>query len=1785
MSVLIAGYKVVPVPVHEGIKTIIYRATNPSSKSSAIIKTLKSEYPSLEEITRLRHEYKILEHLEIDGVIRTLGLENNQNGLALILEDFGEDSLKEFCTVNPIPVKCFLKIAIKLATTLGQLHQQNIIHKDIKPHNILINPQTLEVKLIDFSIATRLSRETAATSNPNLLEGTLAYMSPEQTGRMNRSIDYRTDFYSLGVTFYEMLASKLPFEATDPMEVVHCHIAKQPLTLQEIRPEIPQAISAIVMKLLEKNAEERYQSAFGLKADLEKCLKALEIAEIVENFTPGEVDKSGQFLIPQKLYGREKEVETLLEAFDRISTGKSEMILVSGYSGIGKTSIVNEVHKPIVRQRGYFISGKFDQFKRNIPYAAIIQAFQELIRQLLTENSPNIALWKDKILSALGQNAQVIIDVIPELELITGKQPAVAQLGPAESQNRFNRLFKKFIHVFTNKEHPLVVFLDDLQWADSASLKLIQLLVSDTETQHLLMIGAYRDNEVSPSHPLIQILNEIEKADVIINNIILQPLNNLTVNQLVAQTLNEREKSKFLAELVFNKTQGNPFFLTQMLQTLNAEKLLQFDFNEGRWIWELNKIQAIGITDYNVVELVARNIQKLSDETVQVLKLAACIGNFFNLDVLAIVNEKSVFSTADALWEALQAGLILPLSNAYKIPLFFDQQKHGSLIIEDVRVGYKFLHDRVQQAAYSLIPENEKKATHLKIGKLLLEKIPQQALEENIFDVVNQLNIGVELITSQTEKDQLANLNLIAAKKAKSATAYEAAVRYLNLGMNLLPENSWQTQYNLTFNLFSEAVESEYLNTNFEAAENLAELVLKQAKTLLDRIQIEQLKMQFYMAQNQMQLAIETGFKALELLGISLENTSLEKLPILPKIEHLEKIPTLTDPYKLAALKLLLSLIAPAYVMKPELLPTVILTMINFCIENGHSPLAAYAYAWYGLLLIGAFGDINTGYYAGQLALHLLEQFNAQSFKCKVYDLFYSGICPWKQHIKESLPGFQEGAQSGLETGDIEWTSYNSMFCCAYPLLIGEELETVEKKQNLYINLLLKLKQEAAIVYAKVWKQLTLNLQGKSTNKTHLIGENFDETIMLSQLKQTNNGLAIFAAYQAKLILSYLYKHYPQAVEASNLGAEYAGAATGLATVPTYNFYSSLALLAHYSSVNPDKQKNYLQQIEANQEKMKIWASHAPMNYQHKYHLIEAEKARIYRQTLEAIDLYDLAIAGAKENNYTQEEALANELAAEFYLSLGKEKIAKTYITDAYYGYIRWGAIAKVKDLEERYPKLIIRTSGTENFDLEATRTTNSTTGGYSQLLDLATVIKASQALSGEIVLENLLEKLMNIVLENAGASKGCLLTFQDNQWYISAECNIEKENVTVLQSLSLDAKKNLPLSVINYVEKTQQYLALDDVISETKFASDPYITVKKPKSILGLPLIYKGQLTGILYLENNLTSAVFTAERVEILKVLTAQLAISIENARLYQQEREKTQALEQSLQKLQQTQAQLVHTEKISSLGQLVAGIAHEVNNPVSFISGNLHHATEYLDNLLDHLKLYQKHLPNPPAEIQENAEDIDLEFLLEDLPKILTSMKLGTDRIREIMQSLRNFSRVDETLPKPTDIHSGIDSTLMILQHRIKAKPERPAIEIIKKYGNLPPLECYAGQLNQVFMNLLANAIDAIEMMTGDWVINNDKNSPKLPQIIIETGKKNNHIFIKIKDNGPGMTEQIKQHLFTAFYTTKPIGKGTGLGLSISHQIITEKHSGNLKCISAPGQGAEFIIELPLTPNFCP
>jgi predicted ATPase/signal transduction histidine kinase/CheY-like chemotaxis protein/tRNA A-37 threonylcarbamoyl transferase component Bud32 len=1738
--------------IYESANSLVYRGIRKKDNQPVILKVLKEDYPTPEELTRYRQEYDITRLLaDIDGVIQVYDLEKYQNTLVIIMEDFGGESLKHWLAERQFTLDELLKLAITATDILAQIHGQNIIHKDINTANLVLNPNNNVLKIIDFGISTQLSKQHLTLKNPDVLEGTLAYLSPEQTGRMNRALDYRTDFYSLGATFYELFTGKVPFDSKDAMELVHCHIAKQPTPPHQINPELPRVISNIIMKLLEKTAEARYQSAWGIKADLEKVQENLPgIQELSGlSFELAQHDISEHFQIPQKLYGRESEIDTLLSGFERVAAGKAEIMLVAGYSGIGKSVLVKEIYKSLSEKQGYFISGKFDQFQRNIPYSALVNAFKELVQQLLTENQAQLSIWKEKLLSALGPNGKVIIDVIPEIELIIGKQPAIPQLGPTESQNRFNLVFQNFMRVFCQPECPLVMFLDDLQWVDSATLNLLERVMNDRDNTALFLIGAYRDNEVEPTHPLMITIDKLRSEKVLIHQITLKPLTFEQINQLIAESLHHNlEAVSTLTDLVMRKTGGNPFFVNQFLHTLYEEELLQFtspdsnltDFQNrsglSRWTWDIAQIEALNITD-NVVDLMIGKLKKLPKSARQVLRLAACVGNRFDLDTLSVIYEKSLPETFQDIMPVLTEGFILPKS---ELKISGDNINYSPLTVNH----FQFLHDRVQQAAYALIDDAQKKAVHLRIGWLLWQNTSQTELENHLFDIVEQLNQGVELVHKQAERNEMVKLNLMAGKKAKTATAYGAAVKFLTIGRKCLAENSWETEYDLTLNLYVETIEAEYLNTNYEQAEILSEVARQKTQTVLDNVKVIQLNMPMYLAQNKMLAACETGLEVLQMLGISL----LEAAPQNIVIENLYHLPKMSDPGQLAAMRILMNLFVPTFVAKPEQLPQVAFTMVNLCIEHGNSPLAAFAYDLYGLILcVFQSNEIEKGFKFGQLALSVLEQFNAKEIRCRVGNLFYGLIIHWKEHGHKTLVPFRNDIQVGLETGDVEFACLSILTYCENLCLLGEPLETVHVEQTQYIALLQTLKKKFPLFDTTMWGQWVLNLTGNTVDKCRLVGEFFNEIEMLPIAQEANNRHSLFRTYLAKTILSYLFKNTQEAFTHANLANEYAPSAAGLMSYGQNYFYFSLVLLAHYPSVDSNKQKKYLDKVTFNQQKLKVWAHHASMNYQHKYDLVEAEKAHVLGQ-LEAMEWYERAMKGARENGYIQEEALAYELAAGFYLKKGMEKIAQTYMKEAHYRYQQWGALAKVKDLEDRYPQFLspqtARAISTEATISATTMASTTSTQGSSNWLDLNSVMKASQTLSGEIVLKQLLTKMMHIVIENAGAEKGFLLLPKQENWFIEAQGQVDSDDVSVLQSLPLE-NKPIAETMIHYVVRTQERLVLHDASQEGQFTHDPYVKKQQPKSILCLPLINQGQLTGILYLENHLTTGAFTQERLNVLNLLSSQIAISIENSFLYnnleQKVAERTSELEQEVvvRKQAEESAQVANQAKSTFL----ANMSHELRSPLNAILG------------------FAQILTRSQRLDKENQENVGI-------------ISRSGEHLLSLINQVLDLSKIEAGRTTLNENHFDFYRLLDDLEDMFHLKADDKHLQLLFEREPTVPQYLYTDEVKvrQVLINLLNNALKFT--IEGGITV-------RIYSKTIETDLKQQRAVIEfaVEDTGPGIASEELDELFTAFVQTetgKQSQEGTGLGLPISRKFV-QLMGSDMIVTSEVGRGTTFKFQI--------
>ena len=998
----IQSFKILEIFEQSVTKTLC-RAESYNNQQRLIVKILKEQELSKKQYSALQYEFNILKELsEIEAVARPVSLEKIQNNWHLSLQDFAGESLAALQKIKKIELLEFLKIAISLAKTLEQIHSHNVVHCSLNPANILFNSDTDQIKLIDFGLSRKLDNQQELSAAVEFLEGNPAYISPEQTGRMNRLVDYRSDFYSLGIIFYEMLTGISPFAGASLSETVHHHIAINPIAAQHIDPNIPKVISDLVMKLLTKMPEKRYQSAFGLKYDLQHCLELLIETGEIEPFEIGLKDRANRFTLGSRLYGREEEIEAIQKICNRIVSKTPELLLIYGEPGIGKTSLIKEIEKIVTEQKGYFLSGKFEQYRRNDPYSAFIEAFQDLIEQLLMLSEEKIITWREKILVAVGSNAQLIVDIIPKLELIIGQQNSPISLGPAEAQSRFKLVIQQFINVFTQSESAFILFFDDLQWADLASLELIELLLATK--QNLLIIGAYRNNEVSPTHPLSLNLENIKRANIQVNTIEIKPLDLNSINALLSDTLLTKQVSEF-SQLCLKKTQGNPFFLNQFLKSLYQDGYIAFDSNQQSFVWDLQELQKANITD-NVVDLMISKINKFSQSSQQLIKVASCIGNRFDLNTIAMIAEKSASAAAIELREPIQEGLIYPLDGN--------------------KISFKFLHDRVQQSAFTLITEDEKKLIHLKIGEYILNSTTN--LTEDVFNIVNHLNQAAELINCPQAQKKLASLNLLAAKKAQASSAFADALKYLTRGIAIFPGELWQNDYALAFELYRNQAECEYLVGNFENAQQLFDILLSNAQTQLERADIQAIRLALYDNSAKYIEALEIATAALKELDIHVPNTAqeiLENLQYELQIyhNHIEKLdieaPKMSDPIKLVAMQILFYMAGPAYFTNPELLSLVILKMVNLSIEHGNSEVASCAYACWANIVGVMLGDYKSGYEIGKLALQLSEQYNNPRVACRTMNMVGAQVAIWHEPIAQAIDTLRRGFHYGVEVADI----------------------------------------------------------------------------------------------------------------------------------------------------------------------------------------------------------------------------------------------------------------------------------------------------------------------------------------------------------------------------------------------------------------------------------------------------------------------------------------------------------------------------------------------------------------------------------------------------------------------------------------------------------------------------------------------------------------------------------------------------------------------------------------------
>jgi PAS domain S-box-containing protein len=1423
-----------------------------------------ADQPSRSSLDRLTHEFELKEELDGTWAVRPLDLVRDAGRTMLVLEDAGGEPLGQLLG-EPMEVGRFLRLGSAIAAALGKLHQRGLVHKDIKPANILVNAATGEVRLTGFGIASRLGRERQSPHPPETIAGTLAYMAPEQTGRMNRSIDSRSDLYALGVTFYQMLTGALPFTAANPMEWVHCHIARQPAPAVERAPGLPTPVSNIVMKLLAKAAEDRYQTAASAERDLRHCLAEWEELGRLGDFPLGRHDAPDRLLIPEKLYGRRREVQTLIAAFDRIVDGGApELVLVSGYPGIGKSSVVNELQPVLVPPRGLFASGKFDQYKRDIPYSTLAQAFQSLIPPLLARSETDLAPWRVALREALGPNAGLIVDLVPELKLIIGEPPPIPEVPPQDAQRRFQRVFRQFIGIFARPEHPLALFLDDLQWLDSATLDLVEDLLSRSDLRNLLLIGAFRDNEVTAAHPLMRKLEAIRETGRV-QDIKLGPLTSEDLENLIADSFHcDAERANPLAGLVHAKTDGNPFFAIQFLHVLAHEGLLVFDHERTGWSWDLGGIRAKGYTD-NVVELLAGKLTRLPPDTQEALRQLACLGNTADVAMLAIVLKNSEEEVRTALWTAVRQELI-----------------------EGFGRSYRFVHDRVQEAAYALIPVESRAEAHLTIGRLLLTHTPPEKRDEAIFEIVNQLNRGAPLITSQDERERLAELNLAAGKRAKASSAYASALTYFTAGAALLPEDAWERRQELAFELELHPADCEVCTGALQAAEGRLAALATRAAGTVQRCAVAHRRVDLYTMLGAGERGVASALECLRHVGIdwSAHPTEVETHREYARfwsrlgsraIEDLVDLPVMQDPETLATLDVLTVLTLSATYIDENLHALNVSRAVNLCLERGNSDAAPVTYVAMGLLASARFGHHDEGYRLGKMACELLERRGSYHFGGRAYAHF-ACLIPWTRPLSEGIDPARRAFELAKEHGDPAFAALACRTLNSILLALGHPLDELEREAEHGLEFARRF--GSFLDRISTLLALVATLRGRTIKFGSLDNARFTEREF--EERATDQAARAYREYQywiRKLQARFFAGDYVSAIDAAEKVETWYAMSASLSLFmleqTEYHFFAALTRAASCEPMGPDPYARHREALERHEQRLRAWAANCPQNFEDRAALVGAEIARIEGRVLDAEQLYEQAIRSSRINGFVHNEALAHELAARFYAARGFEEIAHLYLGNARQGYLRWGAEGKVRQLDHLHPRL--------RQDERAPRPTDTIEAPIEQL-DLATVIEVSQALSGEMVVEKLIDRFMRAAVAQAGAERALLIAVQGEEPRTSAEAVVRGDDVTVQvrQHPARDAVA-LPDSLVRYTIRARDPVLLDDALSQNPFSADPYIVRYRVRSALCLPLINQGKLIGILYLENNLTPHVFTADRVTVLKLLASQAAISLENTGLY--------------------------------------------------------------------------------------------------------------------------------------------------------------------------------------------------------------------------------------------------------------------------------------------------------------
>jgi predicted ATPase/signal transduction histidine kinase len=1486
--------------VNEGFAVAL--CLDPQRQAQVVCKTSAAVNPSDEQMAALRREFELAEKAQGEGVVKVLGMERSETGCPILIFEHFQGTRLELGD-SPMGPREYLPIFIQIARALSHVHAKKIIHRDLNPDNILWNRQTREVRIIDFNLATDILAETVKAGAVESLCGTLPFISPEQTGRMNRKVDFRSDYYSLGMTFYHVLAGASPFQAHDAMGWVYCHITEQPPLLSDLHAHVPQALARIINKLLAKNAEDRYQSSFGLLRDLELVLEGLGTSQL-DSFVPGRFDVAEWLSIPEKLYGRENELATFLSFFDRVRAGEKFMGLIAGSSGMGKSVLVHEVNKPVIAARGNFIASKCDQYKRNLPYSAIKPAFADIVRQYLAKPVEELEYLRRQIMEHIGENAQVIAEIVPELETITGPLKPVTKLPPPEARVRFQKAFEKLVRILTAGGQPLVAFLDDLQWSDIPSLKLIEYLMLEADLSSFMIVAVFRDNEVQPGHPLLATLDEIRKSyDV--PTIKLSPLSKNAIAELLCDTLHSTHQEVMeLADILSHKTAGNPFHITEMIKTLHESAAISFDSRDGRWRWNVQEIKNAGIS-HDVVELMLGTLQKCSVKAQERLKIAACIGAQFDLSVLAAVTEGTEQEVLEDLWPTIEKGLIIPLGESYKL------LKTG-MSTSNRQFHFKFQHDRVHEAAYLLIDEAQRPLTHLQIGRLLRRRYQGRGLENQIIETVRHYNLAIHLIKDPNERLEVCQLNLMAAVKNRNSVAYEASVQHLKLAQQYLPGSFWTEHYALALKVHMNLSEVAFLIADYALVEATNGTLLTHVQDVLDRAEVNSMRIEQKFSRGLSQEARDIGVASLHDLGLRFP-LKPNKLTVLKHVlamkrrlrkTNLDRImagPRLEDRRLQLILKQLVALNPIFFAMADRMASAVsVLENLRLSLEHGICPESAYGFVGSASIFGNLIGNLPLGNKLGKVALDITDSFAVPAIKPGIYHVYTSFVAPFNIDL-DNLPEYVGMTiEAGLAAGDLYFLPVAATLSQTYALQLSLP-EQVEKDESYYLHLTRNSHNQKCHELNLFLSRMRRLLMEKPTESQ--LDEFYDlnqKACRVFEKDQFLVGRFVFEVYLA--LLHHLLGDPNRAWQHITQASSYFLAGRGTFHETEYHFFHAIIMSQVWSQLSAKERKEAMKRLKFSLQRMKLISSHQPSNFQYKYLIMQAELLAIKCQTAESLELCEQALDQIKRNAF-REVGLIHEICARRYQMLGRKKLAHVFIKDALTAFKAWQAGHKVALLMEQWPILkqdaaLAPQGNSRHPSLRSKQKSMGTNRGMgNQALDMLTITRASQTLSGQVEMEALVQHLMKIIVENAGAHYGVLMLRDKGRNFTRVIARTLNNETTLLKDQPLSDCHELSHSIMLYTSRINETVIVDDVERDEKYRADAYLQKVRPKSILAMPILIKGQAIGYFYLENRLLTGSFTRDRVEVLNILGTQAAISLENAQLYanleQRVRERTAQL----------------------------------------------------------------------------------------------------------------------------------------------------------------------------------------------------------------------------------------------------------------------------------------------------